>query len=151
MLISCLLLVVANVSRAETPSSPWVDAPATPHYFAISVEDPERAARWYEHAFGLALLDDTTDENGRWRIINVSNDALFVEIIWAARDVSVENPRGIAKVGFGVNDVDAVADRVEADTGTRPKVLAFAPHGIRLLQLQDPDGNIIQLTSPLLP
>jgi predicted enzyme related to lactoylglutathione lyase len=54
-------------------------------------------------------------------------------------------------VGFGVNDVDAVADRVGADTGTRPKVLAFAPHGIRLLQLQDPDGNIIQLTSPLLP
>jgi hypothetical protein len=39
----------------------------------------------------------------------------------------------------------AVADA----TGTRPLVLSFESHGIRLLQLEDPDGNTVQLFSPL--
>ena len=136
-------------AHAVDAASSWVGMPATPHYFAVSVEDPERSAAWYEAAFGLERLDDTADENGRWRIINLRNDAIFVEVIWDVRDEPVGRARGIAKVGFGVSDPDAIADRVEAATGERPRVLTFEKHGIRLLQLRDPDGNIIQLSSPI--
>ena len=118
-------------------------------FFAISVEDVDRAVSWYQKTFGLELLDDTSNEEGRWRIANLRNQELFVEIIWDPRDEPRNRPRGVRKVGFEVPDVQAVSDRIERDTGTRPQVLEFQQHGIRLIQLKDPEGNTIQLFSPL--
>jgi len=55
----------------------------------------------------------------------------------------------LAEVGFRVPDADSVAAAVGRATGTRPRVLEFPPHGVRLVQIRDPNGNILQLTSPL--
>ena len=62
---------------------------------------------------------------------------------------AANRPRGFVKVGFRVPDVGAVADRVEAALGERPRVVEFEAHGVRILQLSDPEGNKIQLTSPM--
>ena len=128
-------------------NEPWATATGSLHYFAVSVEDPDRSAAWYETAFGLRKLDDRSADDGSWRIVNLTNERLFVEIIHDKADKPAGNVRGIAKVGFGVDDVDAVADRVAKATGERPRVIAFEPHGVRILQLHDPDGNVVQLSS----
>jgi predicted enzyme related to lactoylglutathione lyase len=47
--------------------------------------------------------------------------------------------------------VRVVAAAVGRATGTAPRVLDFAPQGVRIVQLRDPDGNVIQLFSPLEP
>ena len=72
-----------------------------------------------------------------------------VEIIRDDRAQEVDRARGFRKVGFQVPDVEAVADRVERATGDRPRVIDFARFGVRIVQLRDPDGSIIQLSSPL--
>lgn len=129
--------------------SSWVQQIQRPQYIALSVEDVDASAEWYQEVLALNTLDDMTDGEGRWRIQNLTNDDFFLELIWSEEDRSVDNARGIVKFGFRVPDVRVVADRVERATGERPRVLEFARHGVRLLQLHDPDGNILQLTSSL--
>ena len=147
LLLPITLLAATSASGSEAP---WVAKIESPQYFAVSVEDVDRAVTWYRSAFDLDVLDDNAHEEGRWRIVNLHNDHLFVEVIYDTRDAAeTERTRGIAKVGFRVPDVRVVADRVEKATGERPRVLDFARHSVRLLQLRDPEDNIIQLTSPL--
>lgn len=55
----------------------------------------------------------------------------------------------MAKVGFYVPDVRVIADPVERAAGERPRVLDFERFGVRLIQIRDPDGTIIQLFSLL--
>lgn len=134
---------------AQEPPEVWVSEIRAPQYFAVMVEDVDRAASWYQSAFGLQRLDDTEARDGRSRIVNLSSDQLFVEIIGDDRARDVERARGFFKVGFRVPDVDVVADRVERATGVRPEAIDFARHGVRILQLRDPEGNILQLSSSL--
>jgi predicted enzyme related to lactoylglutathione lyase len=138
-------LLLSSHAVAES----WVGRIQAPQYFAVSVEDVDKSVAWYTKALGLTKLDDKKADDGRWRIANLSNDQLFVEIIWDRRDGAKGRYHGIAKVGFSVPDIDAVADRVKEALGERPRVLDFKEHGIRILQLRDPDGNIIQLSTPM--
>jgi len=142
-------LPVPGAGSAPEHAEPWTRNIGLPYYVAVSVADVDRAAAWYRSAFGLETLDDTKADDGSWRIVNLANARLFVEIIHDRADRPVERARGIAKVGFGVDDVAAVADRVAKATGTRPRIHEDARHGLRFLQVRDPDGNILQLASRL--
>jgi predicted enzyme related to lactoylglutathione lyase len=151
--IAAILLMVALVrpheALAQDASTPWVSAIAGPQYFAVTVMDVSESAKWYRAAFGLSELDRSKAEDGSWEIVNLRNDQLFIELIRDDRAQGVEGARGFTKVGFQVSDVDAVAALVGQATGERPRVIEYPPHGVRLIQIHDPDGNIIQLTSPL--
>ena len=140
-----VMIMLGTTFAAES----WVGRIQAPQYFAVSVEDVDGSVDWYCKAFGLRKLDDSRAEDGKWRIVNLANDDLFVEIIRDNRDSAADRARGFAKVGFGVPDVNAVADRAKVIFGSRPKVLEFPEHGIRILQLRDPEGNIVQLSSTL--
>jgi catechol 2,3-dioxygenase-like lactoylglutathione lyase family enzyme len=113
------------------------------------VADADRSAQWYRTAFGLRELDRSAADDGSWQIVNLTNDHLFVEIIRDNRTQDVDDARGFTKVGFHVPDVEAVADAVGRATGERPRVLEFARHGVRIVQIRDPDGHTIQLFSRL--
>ena len=135
--------------NAQDSAEVWIREIAGPQYFAVQVQDVDRSVRWYRTALGLEEVDDSEADDGAWRIVNLANEDFAVEIIYDRRAQEAERPRGFFKVGFGVPDVEAVADRVERAAGERPRIVDFEPHGIRLLQLQDPDGNIVQLSSPI--
>ena len=148
------ILVMVTIVRptggaAQESSDPWVSTIGGPQYFAVLVADADKSAAWYRTAFGLRELDRSAAEDGSWQIVNLRNEHLFVEIIRDNRAQSVASARGFSKVGFQVPDVDTVATLVGRATGERPRVLEFPQHGVRLIQIRDPDGNIIQLTSPL--
>ncbi|MCP3981786.1 MAG: hypothetical protein GY716_20990 [bacterium] len=144
-----LLLILSSASSAEEP---WIEQPEAPAFFAVDVKNMDDAIAWYSRTFGTRLLDDNTAPDGRWRMANLRSAGVQIELILDRRSVAAEDGarhHGLVKVGVSVADVAAVADRVEAATGERPRVLDFAAHGIRLIQLKDPDGNTIQLHSPL--
>lgn len=140
------------MGTAPSSDEPWISSATAPAYFAVDVQDVDEAIAWYTRALAVDLLDDNTADDGRWRIANLGSDALSIELIFDRRSQERSDGarhNGLAKVGVSVPDVRPVADRVEADTGERPRVVEFEPHGIRLIQLHDPEGNVIQLHSPL--
>jgi catechol-2,3-dioxygenase len=142
-------VVIPHGATAQEALEPWIPEILAPQFFAVLVEDVDVSVAWYRHALGLQELDDSEAEDGSWRIVNLHSEQLLVEIIRDARASEVERARGLFKVGFRVENVEQVADRVERATGERPRVVDFDAHGVRILQLRDPDGNRIQLTSPL--
>ena len=137
------------VEDAESAVQPWVPEVAAPQYFAVSVTDVDRSMAWYRDVLGLREIGGAKAEDGAWRIENLRSDVLFVEIIRDDRDTAVERAQGFAKVGFFVPDIEDVADRVAASTGERPRVLDFERFELRLLQLRDPDDNVLQIMSPM--
>jgi catechol 2,3-dioxygenase-like lactoylglutathione lyase family enzyme len=143
------ILTLTQTATAQDSLTAWVSGVRAPHYFAVRVADAEKSAAWYRLALGLRELDRSQAADGSWQIVNLTNAELFVEIIRDNRVSSSDAARGFAKVGFHVADVDVVAAKVGRATGTSPRVVEFAPHGVRIVQLRDPDGNIIQLFSPL--
>ena len=136
---------------AQAPPEPWVTDIGAPQYFAVFVEDVDRSVAWYRTVFGLDELGGSVAEDGSWRIENLGNEQLLVELIRDDRAQAVDRAYGFRKVGFQVPDVEAVADRVARATGERPRVLDFPRFGLRIIQIRDPDGNIIQLSSSLEP
>lgn len=144
-----LLLLAADITGAgESWGEPWAPIAGKPQYFAVSVSDLEVSVAWYVTAFGLRKLDDQAAEDGAWRIVNLASADLLVELIHDKRDQVVQKARGFAKVGYGVADVEVVADRIEGATGSRPRIVEIRQHEVRVIQLRDPDGNLIQLSSP---
>jgi len=148
ILILCALVPVQELAAQEPPSV-WMPTIGAPQYFAVFVADADKSAQWYRTAFGLRELDRSAADDGSWQIVNLINDHLFVEIIRDNRVQNVARGRGFFKVGFHVPDVEAVADVVGRATGDRPRVLEFARYGVRIVQIRDPDGHIIQLFSRL--
>lgn len=145
----CIAPAAAQQNERDTVSDHGiVDEYTRPFYFALLVSDVDTVSQWYQRTFGLTTLDDTVADDGSWRIVNLRSDELFVEIIRDDRAVGVDRAHGIRKVGFGVSDIDAVADRVELATGSRPRVITFEQHDVRILQLRDPEGNTVQLLAP---
>ena len=140
---------LSTVAAGQPPGDAWVSGIRGPQYFAVLVSDAEKSAAWYRTAFGLREVDRSRADDGSWQIVNLSSAELLVEIIRDDRTRAGAGERGFAKVGFHVADVAAVAAAVERATGTAPRVVTMQQHGIRILQLRDPDGNIIQLMSPV--
>ncbi len=150
LVIPLLLVVLASPVAAADEAKPAIEPAAEGRqFFAVRVADVDAAIDWYTQLFGLELLNDTTADTGAWRIANLANQRLFVEVIRDDRAAEAARPLGIAKVGFDVADVEAIAALVMELTGDEPRVVDDTRHGQRLLQLRDPEGNVIQLSSPL--
>lgn len=148
-LLPGLALLLARNAGAQDSTSAIVPTVGGTQYFAVLVSDADRSAQWYRTTFGLREIDRSAAEDGSWQIVNVASDRLFVEIIRDNRTLAATRARGFFKVGFRVPDVEIVADVLARTSGERPRVLDFPRHGLRIVQIRDPDGNVIQLFSQL--
>ncbi|MDX1556011.1 MAG: VOC family protein, partial [Xanthomonadales bacterium] len=95
---------------------------------------------------GLEEVSRLTDENGRYDIINLSRDGLFVELV-QLRDAQARPEgrlEGPFKVGFLVADLDAFLAALPADR-ERPEVVEDQRNGLKMVQLRDPDGTVVQV------
>lgn len=144
-----LLLIGAFGEAVAAETAPFVDEILAPQYFAIYVQEVDKSVAWYCAAFGLEKLGGSAAANGAWRIENVGNGQLLVEIIFDRRAQAADRALGFRKVGFAVADVGEVAARIKAETGEEYEVVEFEELNQRILQLKDPDGNTVQLFSPL--
>lgn len=140
-------------THAQNNNEPWVTKIEAPQYFAVDVENMETSVAWYKMALGLKELEGSASEapDGRWQIVNLYNDQLFVELIRDNRAQKVERAKGFAKVGFQVESTNEIANRIFQLTGERFRVVTWEKFNMSILQLHDPDGNTIQLTSKTEP
>lgn len=148
LLVVLIVLGVGSVVAQESPEV-WVETIQMPQYFALYVEDVDRSVAWYREVFGLRPLGGSAADDGSWRIENLGNKHLLVEVIRDGRAEEVDRALGFRKVGFHVPDVKKVAERIARATGERPRVVEFEELNQQLLQIRDPDGNTIQLLSAL--
>jgi predicted enzyme related to lactoylglutathione lyase len=148
LIVTVIVLGGGSVLAQESPEV-WIQAIGTPQYFGLYVEDVDRSVDWYSAVFGLRSLGGSKADDGSWRIENLGNERLLVEIIRDCRAQGVDRALGFRKIGFYVPDVETVAERIARATGERPRVVDFEELNQRILQIRDPDGNIIQLLSSL--
>ncbi|PCI60864.1 MAG: hypothetical protein COB37_09115 [Kordiimonadales bacterium] len=148
-LLCISLMASSNMVSAADETEAWIPKHVGKLFFAVAASDFDKSVNWYKTAFGLKELDRSRASDDRWQMANLSGPGLFVEVIRDARNVKVERAQTFLKVGYYIDDIEGVANRIEAATGTRPRILTMKSHGIKLLQIRDPDGNIIQLHSDL--
>ncbi|MBO6575615.1 MAG: DUF4440 domain-containing protein [Rhodothermales bacterium] len=131
------LLWVAMPSQAQ-----WIERPTGPAYFAVLGSDLDALEAWYLEAFG-GYRESAASGDG-FEIRNLISPGARIELIMDQRMADAgERARGFFKLGVSTGDLDGMADRVEASTGERPRVLSIG--SARFLQLRDPEGNRVQI------
>ena len=115
--------------------------------FLIVVKDIERARRFYHDLFGLEVL---TDNDGN--MILTDGLVLQEEKYWSAflgREVIPEN--NACELYFEEADIEAFAEKLE---GLYPEIryvnrLMTHSWGQRVIRFYDPDGNLIEVGTPV--
>jgi catechol 2,3-dioxygenase-like lactoylglutathione lyase family enzyme len=153
--IFCVLVTIASSSWAQT-SEPDTAVEGQPFFWALSVSDVERSADWYGRVLGFVETRaiETPERGARIRLMRT--DSAFLELVehGAARDLTELDPEltrrylihGTFKVGLLVDDLDSTVARL-GDLGVPLRGMVFEePDGsFRSTQIEDPDGNILQL------
>lgn len=146
LLFLVIIGFASAMPSAAQPSDPWVPDIVPRQFVAVIVSDLEASADWYARALGLDEIDRWTSRDGTIRGLNMARAELFVELVEIPDAPRVQRAQGLFKTGFWVPDVKVVADRVAEATGERPRIVPFPAHGLRLIQIKDPDGTTIQIS-----
>ncbi len=126
----------------------WIDgiaADVTGSFFAVVVDDIDTSETWYRETLGLAA-GERLREDGRYEIVNLRKPGLFVELLELA-DAN-DRPDGYAKgpfkAGMLVDDIHVFLAGLP-DSVVVPDIIEDETNGLLILQLNDPDGNIVQV------
>lgn len=156
-----LATTLFGVHPAAQESLPPVAAPpepldATPFFAALSVRSVEISAAWYGKVFGFEVVRKMEPPGRGLRILLLRKPGALLELVEseAARGPAELEPplerrfllHGVFKVGFLVEDLDDAIRRLEGlEVELRGKVFTEPDGGFRSLQVEDPDGNVVQV------
>ncbi len=145
-----ILLALGGAFETAAETEPWIPTIHAPQFFAVLVDDVDACAEWYVLVFGLAVESDQHADDDIWRIVSLVGEHMEIELIRDDKGRTNKGERpprhefyGIAKIGFYVDDLEALADRVRAASGERPRILSFGKR--KLIQIHDPEGNTLQI------
>ena len=126
-------------------SSAAADARVTGSYFAVIVSDIDVSQEWYESVLNLQVGTRFTEE-GRYDVVNLYGPGLFVELLeLSAAEARPDGfVKGAFKVGMLVDDIDAFV-RGLSGTIDQPEILHDENNKLVMLQLRDPDDQIVQV------
>ena len=117
-------------------------------HIAITVPDPERAAKFYIEAFGLKRVGETDWENAKGVYLSDGeiNIALLHYKTEAAAGHRGRDFVGVHHFGFEVDDVDASRKAIEAAGGRHWMGEAKKEGGYYEVKFHDPDGVVVDIT-----
>lgn len=138
--------------QPESPASVAV----RPYFFALSVADLDVSGAWYERVFGFTTSQQMAlpDRGIRVRILTGTGAALELVEDANSRSVTDLDPsmaprarlRGVFKMGFEVDDLERAMTQLEAlGVPRRGRIITERDGSLRSAQVEDPDGNIVQL------
>lgn len=150
------LLAAGGPSAAQEAVPDPLPLEARPFFFALSVRNVDESRAWYERVFGLRTVRSMDVEERGLRIRLLAREGTFLELgeisgAGAAADLEpgLEKRQllyGVFKVGFEVADLDRALARLEAlEVELRGGPITESDGSMRSAQVEDPDGNIIQL------
>lgn len=137
--------------------SPTADAatiPATVPFVKIVTDDPETLLAFYSRAFDFKVIQRVKSSAGtEWEleeiITHAANDAGCTLVLLKFLARPVPEPGGIV-LGMRVGDIDAALKRaVDAGATVVRPLKTEAEHGVKVVFVQDPGGNLIEIIEPL--
>lgn len=148
-----ILAAWASASSAQEPSVPIA---GEPFFFALSVADVEASSAWYARVLGFEEVRsvDLPERGTRLRILRRSGALLELVEVEAATPAGGLDPpierrfllHGVFKVGFRVESLDRTVERLtELDVALRGEIVTESDGTMRSLQIEDPDGNVVQI------
>lgn len=140
-----MVLATLPLTQTGDPSDGMATGVTKPYYFAVLTSDYDLAVDWYLTTFGLEKIDQMQADDKSWRIANLRNADLWIEIIWLQSAAPAQRDHGLFKVGFFVPDLASIASRLGNTMDEPPRIIEDPAHKVRFIQLKDPDGNIIQI------
>ena len=150
-----VLLTMHFVSLSCTSSAQELEAPEA-YFSAIIISDIDQSISWYTETFGFELvnMNDLSDRGFKQANLKLGSMALeLLEINSAINqaDILSNHPpktkiQGFFKFGMKVKDFDAwVLKLEESNPSIRSAIVSDPISAKRMLILNDPDGNRIQL------
>ncbi|WP_099239962.1 VOC family protein [Synechococcus sp. BDU 130192] len=109
---------------------------------AILVADVQRAAAFYDRLLGLPKVERPFNYGGVWYQLPQMQVHLIEDPTFQAKLANPEKLGRNPHIAFGVKDLNAV--RSQLDGENYPYEMSAS--GRRALFLQDPDGNVIEVT-----
>lgn len=127
-----------------------------PFFFALSVADAEASSAWYQRVFGFAVAREIDLPDARARIRLLERAGAFLELVESpeAQPLTTVAPQarrrhlvhGVFKIGLLTPDLDRALEGLERlDVPLRGEVFTESDGTMRSLQVEDPDGNVIQV------
>lgn len=156
LVAALLLLPAAGQEPPLPPAAPPQTLEASPFFTALSVSSVETSAAWYGKVFGFEVVRKIEQPERGLRIFLLRKPGALLELVEtkaATKPTDLEPPlerrfllHGVFKVGFLVEDLDQTIGRLEAlGVELRGKVFTESDGSFRSLQVEDPDGNVIQI------
>jgi catechol 2,3-dioxygenase-like lactoylglutathione lyase family enzyme len=113
-------------------------------YFVYFVKDMARAIAFYRDVLQLPVGYETT----AWVQFKVEGGTLALHLADPDREEDYTNAHGGGMVGFVVEDMDAYAQYLRTHNVSLQGDIREEHFG-RLLNITDPDGNVINLFQPV--
>jgi predicted enzyme related to lactoylglutathione lyase len=111
--------------------------------FFFRARDPDALNRWYADHFGVIMLDSEGYEDPGW--FQDRGETVFCAFAYDSQQIG--SPDKTWKINFRVKDLDeAVQELRAAGVAVEPHATEY-PNG-RFAELEDPEGNRIQLWEP---
>jgi catechol 2,3-dioxygenase-like lactoylglutathione lyase family enzyme len=158
VLLAAILFGLPAAAQDSPPPAPAPPEPleATPFFTALSVRSVEASAAWYRKVFGFEVVRKMESPGSAPRIFLLRKPGALLELVEAEAakaPADLEPPlerrfllHGVFKVGFLVEDLDEAIRRLEAlEVELRGKVFTEPDGSFRSLQVEDPDGNVVQV------
>lgn len=111
--------------------------------FFFRARDPEALNRWYAEHLGVVMIESRSYEDPGW--FQERGETVFSAFSHDSDFFGA--PKKTWKINFRVNDLDGVVERLRrAGVTVEPHAESY-PNG-RFAELEDPEGNGIQLWEP---
>ncbi|TBW27387.1 VOC family protein [Gramella sp. KN1008] len=154
-----LILVTTAFSQApvEKPHDCFNELKFESGFIAITTHYNSELAKWYEESFGMNSIKEFTSKDGRSFGIILRRDQFVVEIIHAKELKENQGPSsevrsGLLKFGVYVNaDLFSLKDCLLKEGVKAGRIFRDEELGEELLLVRDPEGNMIEIISRLMP
>ncbi len=121
------------------------------HHVHLISENPDATADWYVRALGAEITAAVERRGARNVSLRLGGASLYVRGIRESDEIAApekSRPLGIHHIGFIVDDLDAMLERIEAEGGELAQPVFTGDTGNRVAFVLGPDSAMIELIEP---
>lgn len=157
IIISTLFISFSAIGQSNQPNNCLDKISLEPSFIAFTTHKDSELADWYKNNFGLEIVKEFTFPDGSATGVLMKKDEFIVEIFFrndAIKKIDLkpsansEQWSGFMKFGFYTN-----ANLIELKSCLKDKninagrIFKDDNLGVDLLQVEDPEGNILEIIS----